>query len=124
MEQSQHQGLLNSDQSASAQGNSRDGAQRLTGQAALTEELTVAESGDNGFPAVFRGHREFHLPMSQVEYRIGRVSSRKDVVLRAVFSSAVPAEDSCEEGFPIDTLGFLMQHHKLHLLYACNNISS
>ncbi len=105
VEQAQHLGLLNSEQSAIGYGGSRGSAQRLTGQAALTEELTVAQNGDDGFPALFRGHSEFHLALSQVEYGIGRVSSGEDVLVRTVFFSAVPAGDSCEEGFPIGTAG-------------------
>ena len=55
-------------------------AARNGSQAAFTEELAVAH-GDDGFPALFRGHCAFHLALSQIEYGIGRVSSRGDVVV-------------------------------------------
>jgi hypothetical protein len=61
---------------------------------------------------LFGCHREFRLASLQVEYGICEVPLRKDVVARALFYNGFPVGDSCEEGFPIDTLVFLMLHNK------------
>ena len=75
--------LLNSGKSAISHGNSRCHAQRLTGQASFTEELTGAQSGDNRFLAFLGCNRELHLASQDEEEGIRGLSLHEDGVVRA-----------------------------------------
>ena len=92
--------------------------QRLAGKASLTEELVVAQNGDDRFLALVGGHREFHLALMEIEHGIRRVSLHEDHAVRAVFQNAFPARDSCQEYWPIDGRRLPVGWRKCRLAFA------
>ena len=85
VEHSCHHRLLNPGKSAISHCNSRCHAQRLTGQASFTEELTGFQSGDNRFLAFLGCNRELHPASQEEEQGIRRLSLHEDVAVRTVF---------------------------------------
>jgi len=122
VEHARHDRLGNPHKSAICQRHSRFPAQRLTvEEASLAEEISVVQNGDNRFAALSGCDHELHLASPEVEHRIRRLSLHEDAAVRAVFQSEIPAQDSSEEGFPIDGLATLacrnrcLRHHVARL---------
>jgi hypothetical protein len=116
VQRARHQRLLNPGQRAVGHRGSRGDAQQLTCQASLTEELTVAQNGDDRFLALLGCHRELHLASSQVKHGICRFSLPEDDAIRAIFYNGFPVGDSSQERFPIDRRAFLTHQNNLPLV--------
>ena len=108
VQRARRQRLLNPVQRAIGHGGSRGDAQRLTSQASLTEELTVAQNGNDRFLAFMGWYRELYLASSQVKDGIRRFSLPEYGAVRAAFCNGFPAGDSSQEGFPLDRLSLLL----------------
>jgi hypothetical protein len=87
----------------------------LTREASLTEEVAGAQDGHDPFFALLGHNRELHLASPEIEQRIRRLSLPEDATVRCVFYKGLPAEDSGEDGLPIDRLAFLVRHDNLGL---------
>jgi hypothetical protein len=98
VEHSCHRRLLDLGQRTISHGSRRDYAQRLTGEASFTEELTGAQSGDNRFPAIVRGHREPHLASQEKVHGIRRLSLHEDGVVVTVFQLGLAPGALSQEG--------------------------
>jgi hypothetical protein len=94
VKETHHQCLLDSVKSAIRHRARRGDAQRLTGQASVTEKLVVAKNAYDRFLALLRGHREFYFPVLKKAHGIRSVSLHEDRAVRAVFENGFPVRDS------------------------------
>ena len=93
---SSHQRFLDFVKRAIRQCDSRCHAQRLAGEAALAEELTGVENGDDRLLALLGYDRDLYLAFPDVVQGIRRLSLPKDVVVHSAFQNGLSAEDTGE----------------------------
>jgi hypothetical protein len=74
-----HHGLfVNAQEFAVRHGCGRPHAQRLPGQAAFSEKLSLAQYAESSFPADLGYNRESNLALLDVKDRVSRISLRED----------------------------------------------
>jgi hypothetical protein len=81
VEHPKHGGLLNAHQRAVGECRGRRHAQRLTGQTALPKKSLGLKERDHRFLALRRDDGELHLPVLDIEHRVGSLALLKDRVL-------------------------------------------
>ena len=82
-------------------------AQRLSGQAALAEEVPLPVERDDRFLPLLGDDADLDLALLNVKDGIRRVALREDFLILAIVRYGPPAVHGAEEGFHVERLFFL-----------------